>query len=310
MLRDKIVDILFSGGRTQREITSLTHSSRSRVSEVLGDLESEGFVTRTRVGGRTVVVSLNKERTLRVGILKSSEYFHVISALDSLGGRVLSRIRVYDNSLEALKSLVLGSEDIVASPLVSGYFFHLVDENVKPIAAVAKGGSGILRRKGSGLIGTTPLSSMDRESMSLGVYKRVYFKSVEDIVRAFNRGEIDAASVWEPFLSMNGGTAGKPDGVCCCIYSKDEATRAVQDFLLEYFSSILRGAECEGRPRICEKLASLLGVAKEDVERSLRSYVFTERVEREDAVEQIARFGFSVEKGVDSFLEKCPKVPL
>lgn len=310
MLRDTVIEILFSGERTQREITSLTRSSRSRISEVLGELEREGFVNRKRIGGRTVLVALNSERVLRVGILRSSEYFHIISALRAISGHILSRVKVYDNSLEALKALVLGSEDIVSSPLVSGYFFHLVDNNVKPVAAVARGGSGVISRKNEGLIGTTPLSTMDRESILLKNYRRVYFKSVEDIVKAFQDGEIDAASLWEPFLSINGGKAAEPDRVCCCIFSMNPKSKALSYFMEEYLKSISRGTECNECDEISASLSSLLGVSKEDVERSLKSYVFTEKIEREDALEQISRFGFSVEKGVDTFLENCPKVPL
>ncbi|MEM2056346.1 MAG: helix-turn-helix domain-containing protein [Thermoplasmatales archaeon] len=308
-MRDKVIELLFSGEKTQREITSLLRASRSRVSELLNQLEKRGFVSRKRVGGRTVVVSLNTERTLRVGILKSSEYFHVLAAARSLEKEFLVRIKVYDNSLEALKSLLVGEEDLVTSPLVSGFFFHMIDSNVKPIAAVAKGGSGIISRRESGLIGTTPLSSMDRESMRVKSYTRTYFKSVEEILKAYRDGQIDAASIWEPFLSMNGGSLYRSDSVCCCVFTT-KTTKAVTTFKKKYLMSIEKGTDCRKRKEICNSLASILGVEFADVERSLSSYEFTSTVDRNDATRQISEFGFSVEKGVDQFLEKCPKVPV
>ncbi|MEM0127471.1 MAG: helix-turn-helix domain-containing protein [Thermoplasmatales archaeon] len=307
-VRDRIVEILFSGQMSQREITSVSHASRSRVSEVLKDLELKGFVRRHRVGGRTVYVSLDPDKTLRIGILRSSEYFHVVAAMLALEKELLVRIKVYDNSLEALKNLLLGAEDLVTSPLVSGYFFHLIDGNVKPLAAVARGGSGIIFKRDSGLIGTTPLSSMDRESMKAERYRRAYFRSVEEILKAYRDDQIDAASIWEPFLSMEGGISAKPEDVCCCIFSNKATSKAMKEFLNSYFLSLREGADCKERRVVCSSLASILGVRISDVEKSLKSYEFTNEMDRKDAIDQISRFGFPVEKGVDLFLEKCPTV--
>ncbi|MEM0135097.1 MAG: MarR family transcriptional regulator, partial [Thermoplasmatales archaeon] len=173
MLKDKVLDLLFREDITQKELTSRFNSSRSRMSEVLKKLESQGVVTRRKVSQRTILVSLNHSRTLRIGILRSSEYFHVVSALESLGDRIPFRVTVYDNSLEALKALMTGDEDIVASPLISGYFFYLIDKSIKPIAGIAEGGSGLIKRREKGKIGTTPLSRMDRDSRDIGGYEQV-----------------------------------------------------------------------------------------------------------------------------------------
>ncbi|MEM0130497.1 MAG: hypothetical protein QXW75_03425, partial [Thermoplasmatales archaeon] len=149
----------------------------------------------------------------------------------------------------------------------------------------------------------------DRESMRAKGYTRTYFKSVEEILKAYREGQIDAASIWEPFLSMNGGSPYRSDSVCCCVFTT-KTTRAVTAFKKKYVKSIEKGADCRKRRGVCNLLASILGVGHADVERSLDSYEFTSDVDRNDAVRQISEFGFSVEKGVDQFLEECPKVPV
>jgi predicted transcriptional regulator len=308
MLKERILGILFDEEITQRELTTRLGSSRSRTSEVLKKLEEEGLIERRRISKRTILVSINHSKTLRVGILRSSEYALVISTLHSLGGRIPFKIRVYDNSLEALKDMMLGLTDMVASPLISGYFFHLTDRNVKPVAGIATGGSGILKRKESGFIGTTPLSKMDKDSRQFKNYTRIYYKSVDDILKAYGNGEIDAAAIWEPFLTMNGGIKNTSESICCCLFVMGEISPAVRLFLEKYVESVERGISAEERVEISRLMSPILGVKEGDVARSLDSYVFTVRVREEDARDQILSFGLPAGKEVSDFLERCPKV--
>ena len=298
MLRDKVLDLLFEEELTQKELTSRLNSSRSRISEVLSRLEKQGFIVRRRISERTVVVSLNHEKTLRVGILRSTEYVHVVSALHELGKKIPFRLRVYDNSLEALKELMTGTEDIIASPLISGYFFFLIDKNIRPVAGIAKGGAGLIKRKNHGKIGTTPLSRMDKDSREFAGYGQVYFKSIEDILRAYKKGEIDAAQIWEPFLSMNNGIKSPTRGMCCCLFSTGKRTKSLGQFLEKYTESVGRGFTNERKSEVSRLMSNFLGVRDNDIFNSIGSYLFTTLVSEEDLEDQITSFGLPVVKGV------------
>ncbi|MGC8561607.1 MAG: hypothetical protein ACP5UZ_00445 [Thermoplasmata archaeon] len=310
MLRDRVLDLLFKEEITQKELTSRLNSSRSRMSEVLRNLEEQHIITRKRVSQRTVLVSLNHSRTLRVGILRSSEYFHIVSALEHLGKKIPFRLTVYDNSLEALRELMTGAEDMVASPLISGYFFYLIDRNIRPIAGVAEGGSGLIRRRTAGKIGTTPLSRMDRDSRDINGYEQVYFKSIDDILRAYNKREIDAAQIWEPFLTMNHGIRNETDGLCCCIFTRGREGHSINSFLSTYKKEVGEPLGDDEKREISRVMARILKVGQEDVIKSLKSYHFTTVINKSDLEKQIESFGLPIVKEVDSFLERTTKVPL
>lgn len=308
MLRDKVLEVLFRQEITQKELTARLRSSRSRMSEVLRKLEKQRLIVRKKVSQRTVLVSLNHSTTLRVGILRSSEYVHIVSALSELSDKIPYRIKIYDNSLEALKELMTGTEDIVASPLISGYFFHLIDRNIRPIAGVARGGSGLIRRNDNGKIGTTPLSRMDKDSREFHNYEQVYYKSIDDILRAYRKREIDAAQIWEPFLSMNNGTGSHPKGMCCCLFTLGKPTKSVDTFLEKYAEGVKRGFPEEHLKGVASAMSSLLDVEEKDVIASLGSYIFTLSISTDDVESQIKAFGLPLVREVEYFLERSSKV--
>jgi predicted transcriptional regulator len=310
MLKDRVLDLLFKEEITQKELTTRLKSSRSRISEVLRQLEKQGFIIRKRISQRTVIVSLNHSGTLRVGLLRSAEYVHVISALHDLEDRIPFRVTVYDNSLEALKELMTGSEDIVASPLISGYFFYLIDRSIRPVAGVAQGGAGLIKRKESGRIGTTPLSRMDRDSREFANYEQVYFKSMEDMLRSYKKGEIEAAQIWEPFLTMNHGVKNPPSGICCCLFNRGKPAKSVNAFIERYKERVNGKLTLEVRKEISRQMSEVIDVRESDVFDSLDSYIFTTTVSREDLEKQIETFGLPVVKEVEPFLERTSKVPV
>ncbi len=310
MLREKVLELLFEEEITQKELTSRLRASRSRMSEVLKSLERQKLITRKRVSERTVLVSINHETTLRIGILRSSEYFHVVSTLRKLEKSIPYRIRVYENSLEALKELMTGSEDMVASPLISGYFFNLIDRSIRPVAGVASGGSGLIKRKEHGTIGTTPLSKMDKESREFGGFEQVYYKSVGEIIRAYKKREIDAAQIWEPFLSINEGMPGASKGLCCCLFVRGKTGGSIASFVEEYLRDVRDGPSPETRREIGGALSKLIGVKAKDVLDSIGSYRFTTTVSKSDLENQIASFGLPLVREVENFLEGTPKIPI
>lgn len=307
MLSEKIIEILFREKITQRELTLRLKASRSRISEVLNSMEKKGLIKRSKISERTVIVSINHDTTIRLGILKSSEYGIVVSTLYRLRN-IPFQVQVYGNSLDALKDLLTGAIDIVASPLVSGYFFHLVDKGIKPLAGIATGGSGIIRKKDRGLIGTTPLSTMDRESREYKNYSQVYYKSIEGILNAYQNGEIEAASVWEPYLTMFNGTINPRKGMCCSLFFYKKTGDSVATFLHEYLERLKSFSLERERDGIASLMSSILNVDEKIVSKSLKSYIFTSKISRNDLEDQLRIFGLPVGKEVDDFLEGCPEV--
>jgi predicted transcriptional regulator len=310
MLKEKVLDTLFREEITQKELTLRLRASRSRMSEILKILENKGLIKRRKVSQRTVLVSLNHSRTLRIGILRSSEYVHVVGTLRGLADKIPFRVTVYENSMEALKELMTGAEDIVASPLISGYFFYLIDRSIKPVAGIARGGAGIIKRSDHGKIGTTPLSRMDKDSRELKDYEQVYFKSMGDMLLAYRKKEIEAAQIWEPFLSMNEGIKSPPNGVCCCLFTHGKSGQSINSFLSKYVENVqLADRKAVGRGKL-SALSKLIGVKESDVAKSVDSYKFTTSISKTDLESQIESFGLPLVKEVESFLERSSKVPL
>lgn len=311
MLREKILDLLFEEKLTQREITLRVGASRSRVSELLDELENEKLIERKRISERTVLVSINRDRILRLGILKSSEYAVVVLSLSHLSEEVPFKIRVYDNSLDALKDLMTGYLDMVASPLISGYFFYLIDNDIKPIAGVAYGGSGILKGGPKKMvIGTTPLSKMDEESRGSKGYTQVYYNSIEEILRAFQRGDIDAAQIWEPYVTIYGASRSISDKMCCSLFTDRAPTHAMNQFLAAYHETLKHKLNGEDREEASRILSGLLEIDPSVISLSTDSYRFSSRISKEDLQDQIRKFGLPAGREVDGFLERYSKISI
>ncbi len=309
-VKERILDLLFEGKVTQRELCSKVGLSRSRVSEILGKMERDGIVKRERVSDRTVVVSINEPNLLRVGILRSSEYAPVVLALKNLPENVLWRIKVYDNSLEALKDLITGTLDMVASPIISAFFFNLIDENVKPVAGIASGGSGLLKRNDKGILGTTPLSKMERESRDRKSYRLVYFSNIEYIIKNYLEGKIDAASVWEPYLTKYKGEKNESDEICCSLITTKENWYSLEKFLVEYVKSVQFMNIDDKRKEASILLSKIIGEDENLIYRSLNSYNFSIYIDKEDVRRQIFAMGIPESGKLDEFLRRYNEISL
>lgn len=308
MLKEKILKLLFDERVTQSEISRRLKASRSRVSEVLKELETKEFIRRTQISQRTVLVSINEDKTLRLGILKSSEYAVVLLALNKLNGVIPFRVKVYDTSLDALKDLMTGSADLVASPLISGYFFHLINRDIRPLAGIAYGGSGIVRRGNGGRIGTTPLSKMDEESRKSGRYSQVYYKKIEDMMDAFRDEEIDAAQLWEPYLTLLNGERNRSKSMCCALFAARSPSNAIRKFLDQYLKDLKKSFTKIDKRNASEMLSEILMLDEELILKSLDSYKFSPIIRREDLKYQIRSFGLPVGREMEDFLEGCSEV--
>ncbi|MGC8655251.1 MAG: MarR family transcriptional regulator [Thermoplasmata archaeon] len=309
-VKEKILDLLYGGKITQRELCSRIGLSRSRVSEILGEMERDRLITRERVSDRTVIVSLNEENLLRIGILRSSEYAPVVLALENMPRHILWNIKVYDNSLEALKDLIIGGLDIVASPVISAFFFNLIDENVKPVAGIASGGSGMLKRNDKGVLGTTPLSKMERESRDRKNYKLTYFNNIESLIRSYSEGKIDAASVWEPYLTKYGGEKKAPEEICCSLITYRNKWKSLEKFLEEYKNAVCSMEDQARRKEASLLLSKIIGEDYNLILKSLDSYKFSISIDKEDVRRQINAMGIPESGKIDEFLRRYNEISI
>lgn len=297
-LRERIIEFLLSGEKTQTEIRKYFNLSRSRTSEFLSELEDEGIIKKRKISERTIEVSLNRENNIILGILPSSEYTYLIQALEAEKIRYI--IKIFNNSLEGFKELILGHIDLLASPLISGYIFYLSDRRIKPIMGIAKGGGGVIKKRSKGTLGSTPFSKMDRISRNEKDYNVVYYRSVGELRNALREDRVDAISIWEPYLYLEGGKPSFKDELCCALFSlsSTEITKRIK----ERYCTIVKSHEkpVDG----INKISNLLNVDINVIEETLKSYEFTCEIDLKDLQNQLSAMGIGISDNLGDFLGK------
>lgn len=145
--------------------------SKSRVSEILGELEKEGLVAR-RVVGRSKIVYVYPDvgereveavgRLIRVGLVFSSEYLFMSAfakGLEASGYRV--EVRVFNDGIKATRALAEGLVDIAVSPLVGQLYLYPTYRTYRIILAGLWGGFRVLSLGKPGPIHSSAISTMD-----------------------------------------------------------------------------------------------------------------------------------------------------
>lgn len=200
--KDKIIDILKQHGPLpQSELVKISGISKSRLSEVLSELEKSGIVKRKVIAGKNLLVSLNEKRFLRLGIIRAAEYPFIIPFIKKMKERGIEiEVRIYENGLDVTKALALGKIDLGFSPIVSQLIFSKIFD-IKIIAGGAKGGGGIVGQ--SCEIGSTVLSSMEIWTLSeMPNAKIIPYNSPLELVENFEQKKVNAIAIWEPYLTI------------------------------------------------------------------------------------------------------------
>ncbi|MEM4032465.1 MAG: hypothetical protein QW501_03060 [Zestosphaera sp.] len=191
-------------------------TSRSRVSEVLSELEREGLVTRVRVGSQYLVKLLDfsgepvgRLKTLHVGIVWSSEYPFLSLFAKKVKEKLnaVIKISVFASSVQATKALVLGDLELALTPAITQLYFYAVFKDFKMIGGGAYGGSKVLVKDSVNAHTTysSELSTMDlvrslttREGIIPTDTLTKYFRSPEEILKAAYTGAAKYVVVWHP----------------------------------------------------------------------------------------------------------------
>jgi predicted transcriptional regulator len=173
-LRERIIELLreHQGSHIpQAYIHRALGVSKSRVSEILSELEKEGLISRISIG-RSKVIQVHPgisekstqvvRKNLRLGIVYSSEYLFLpwfIKKLARRGFRV--EVVIFRDGLKATRALAEGVVDLALSPLPGQLYMYPLYRTYKLILAGVKGGFRVVYLGDSGPIYSSMISTMD-----------------------------------------------------------------------------------------------------------------------------------------------------
>ncbi|MGC8619879.1 MAG: MarR family transcriptional regulator [Thermoplasmata archaeon] len=308
-IEKEIIEILMNGSRTQTQLRNELNISKSYLSEILNKMENENYIRREKISERTVLITINKEKILNVGILKATEYAAVFLTQKDLKD-LLINIYVFNNALEEMKSLTTEKIDIAFAPIITGFIFHLMDNRIILLSACAKGGSGIIFHKKNGTIGSTMLSTMDFQSRHyLKDFSSIrYFLSPEDMIKSYKKEEIEAISIWEPFFSSFKKDKkifnGKDHYCCGFLVFKNKINKSILKFqkAFEFNTNELRkGNRIKEASNIMSKFFKM---DRNLIEESMNNYEFINEIEKNDIISILKSFGINTdEKIIKNYLE-------
>ncbi len=294
MLEDRILRLLEErkfDGILQAELPELLNASKSRISEVLTNLELEGIVVRKKEAGKNLKVWLKEysEGSTKVGILKAVEYAKLVSSGEY-------SFIIYRNAIDLTRDLALGKIDIGASPLATQILFGVMMKTIKVRCVVAENGSGVVfGDSDNGIFATTEMSAMEmnlravRDRFDIKSFR--YCQSPECLISSLS--EVEGVAIWEPYFSSLDREKTpfrelEGDYPCCTLAFNTEYLRKNPDES-EKFIEDFESAEIN-----VEKISSLFEFSEKDVRRSLRSYRFNPRYELNDIIEYMRRGGIEI----------------
>ncbi len=289
-------------GALQSEISKKLKLSKSTVSEILQRLEGEGLIVREKVAGKSYRVWFFEfapkpiEGVVRVGILKASEYPHVLLACDEMNARV----KVFDSALDLTKSLAMGLIDIGVSPFVTQTMFALTLRSIKIHCIVAFNGSGVVMKrdlKECKTFATSELSAMESNlklfleklGFKISELSFKYVHSPENMIKSFKACEFDAIAIWEPYFTMLKDRFKHMefreiigDYPCCSLASNVKFYKSQRDLLEEFLEKLKRFAENFDRDRASKLMADVMGFSRRVVLKSFNNYKFSAELNEKD----------------------------
>ncbi len=304
-VEERIIELLRErreDGILQSEISRMLGISKSTVSEVLQRLEGEGRVVRERVAGRSYRVWLSEyspkpvRGVLRVGVLRASEYPHILLACMDTG----SVVKVFDSAIELTRSLSFGSIDVGVSPFVTQTLFALTLRSIKIHCIVAYNGSGVAMKrdvKSCKVFATSELSAMEsnlklfleRIGVEVSGLKFKYFSSPDRMIEGFKGCEFDALAIWEPYFTKLREryrcvefreVIG--DYPCCTLASNSGFLESRIKDVRRLISRIRRYAKGMDEEEASNVVSERMGFERELVLKSFESYKFCARMKLKD----------------------------
>ena len=203
----KILSIIVEYGPISlTELANLTGYTKSWVWKKVKRLESLGLVSLDK-RSRTLYINQSQatyKGTLRIGILRASEYPYIIPfsrLLRDITHSVL--VAVYDEAYRLASDLASGRVHLAFAPAVTLIAMHrLSGGRVHIIGGGSRGGTGVVYSKQGGYGHATTMASTMELCATVSRLKppRVYKKSGDEILESVFSGEVEAGVVWEPYL--------------------------------------------------------------------------------------------------------------
>ncbi len=291
--KDLVIKILAErGSLLQSELVKLTGLSKSRVSEILSELEREGFIDKRVIAGKNLEISLR--RSIRIGIIKAAEYPFIVPFYKRLkDAGFIPKIVVYNNGVELTKDLALGKLDIGFSPVITQLIFSKAFP-IKIVAGGAKGGAGVI---GEGCrVGSTVMSSMEVWTLSeMKDAQIVPFNSPEEMIRALRERKVGSIAIWEPFFSSLKVEGFKVSHVfepmhCCTMGVRegldDEKIKRIYEESFTWFT--------ESKDRWIPDYANLLGEDYNVMSRAVQSYTFDSYLDLKEVENNLKKSGIYI----------------
>ncbi len=303
--------VLERPGLTQSEIARATGFSKSRVSEVLLDLEREGLIRRARRGNVVLVfpstpVPRGEERRLRLGVIKACEYVFIAPFRKALKEKGYSlEVSVYSDGLAALWSLVTGEVDLALAPIASELLFYALTGRLRILGGGAGGGAWVLEnpRAACDACSSTLASSMEvlvKEVIGRGA-SIIYERSGERIVFDLEAGRARYAALWEPYASMcilkGYRVVQEPSTdllpLCCCLAASTTLSDETREVVVKAYAEAVEEA-CRSPERWIEAYSAMVGVDSSYVRRAIGSYTFTSKVPMNEVERMLRRSGLEL----------------
>ncbi len=320
-LRERILLLLqeHPEGLRQAEIARALNASRSRVSEIIRELERSGLIEKVKESGITKIVlaktrigyNETRSRILKLGIIWSSEYPFITPFAKKLRDRLGYRLEVivYSNGLDATWDLVSGRIDLALTPMITQLLYASLTNKLKIIGGGASGGASIIHnpRGRRGIGASTKASTMDlcltRGWKLIGreEERREYVGSGEELVRKIVRGEVEMVAIWEPLASKLKNMGYKEVASCselevnhCCTLATNTfIDRELVDKISALYSEALRDFIREPS-RWLEWYSIKTGISVDVLKHDIRYYVFKDYVEVEKSIKLIRDTGLKI----------------
>ncbi len=313
-IEEKILKLLESGETLQSSIYKALSVSKSRVSEVLKDLEERNIIKRQKIG-KNYIISLSSyakgtENFIKIGIIKSSEYGYIIPLRKILKERGVDlEIKVYDSGIGVMKDLIMGRLDFGISPAISQIFFAYAGFPVKIIAPAGSGGgylfSNVKDEKPKAL--SSRLSTMEmmlRTAINSSIIRDPaqvsYFDDPMEAISDYLKGKADTITVWEPFAGMLRAEGmreaykySEMEHYCCTLSAHSSLKEnIIERFKKDFYKSV--NLYEKNRESYIFAYSALLGLPYGLVEGSLNDYRYHHDLDLKLLERQLAYAGVTI----------------
>ncbi len=318
-LRDRIIELLstIQGNAVPQSFIhkSLT-ASKSRVSEILAELEREGLIRRRQVGrskivyvpsGISEIERSGEKKKISLGIVYSSEYLflgYFLKRLKEAGLEI--EVKVFSDGIEATDSLAHGSIDLSISPFVGQLLMFPLFESYTIIAKGMGKGYNIMYKEGGEAVHSSKMSTMDYiRSVALKrgiIYSDTisYYSSIDELLRKAHEKK-GYVVTWHPifrFLEKMGFRRIDFEGIvknelCCSLGISNILGNKMKDKIAELYVKSLEDYLGK-KDKYIETYSAITGIEVPLLKDAIKEYEVFEGEGRNAAIEVLENISTSI----------------